>query len=259
MLLEDRTAIVVGVGPGLGRAIAMALAEEGAHVVLGSRTREYLDKVAGEIQGLGRQALGMPVDIRDSDQCMRIVEAAVAKFGQVDILVNNAGWSGTMERFVDIPVPEWREVVDGNLVGTMAMCKYAARHMVAAKRGAIVNITSISMRQGLARRNPYGAAKAAISTMTQSLARELGQYNIRVNSIAPGPIWSDKLEKFYHQLAAQSGKTFDQIYKTYTKNMPLGTIPLPEEIAAAVLFMVSDWAAPITGQSLDTDGGFYFH
>ena len=259
MLLEDRVAIVAGIGPGLGRAIAVALAEEGAHVALGARTQSYLEEVAGEIQTLGRQALVVPTDITDADQCKNIADAAFSHFGRIDVLVNNAGWSGTMERFINIPVQEWREVLEGNLVGTMAMCKYAAPYMIRAGKGAIVNVTSISMRQGLARRSPYGSAKAAVTTMTQSLARELGRHNVRVNSIAPGPIWSDKLQDFYRRVGEQSGKTPEDIYKTYAKNMPLGKIPLPEEIASAVVFMASDWATPITGQSLDTDGGFYFH
>ncbi len=259
MLLEDRVAIVAGVGPGLGRSSALGLAREGAHIVLGARTRRTLEGVAEEIEALGRQALVVPTDITKPEDTQAIANGAIERFGRIDILVNNAGWSGNMLPILEMPVEDFRSVVEGNLVGTMAMCKHVAQYMVRAKSGSIINVTSISMRQGLVRRGPYGASKAGVTVMTQTLARELGKYGVRVNSVAPGPIWSDKLDSFYHGLAEKTGRTYDDILQVYTKNLPLGKIPQPDEVAQPIVFLATDWAAGITGQSLDASGGFYFH
>ena len=126
---------------------------------------------------------------------------------------------------LEMPVEDFRSVVEGNLVGTMAMCKHVAQYMVQAKSGSIINVTSISMRQGLVRRGPYGASKAGVTVMTQTLARELGKYGVRVNSVAPGPIWSDKLDSFYHGLAEKTGRTYDDIFPGLHEELAAGKDP----------------------------------
>ena len=259
MLLIDKTAIICGVGPGLGRETALLMAQQGANLSLGARTPETLEAIAREVEDLGREALVVPTDITRPDDAKRIADATVDRFGRIDILVNNAGWTGPYKHLVDYEVAEWEANVDGNLVGTMAMCKYTARHMIEQRSGSIVNVTSVTGRQGMPYRSAYGAAKAGIVLMTQSLAAELGPRGIRVNCVSPGHIWSDKLKNFYEERAALLGKSYDEVYADYAGQMALHRILGPEEIAPAIMFMASDWASAMTGQSLDVNAGHYFH
>ena len=259
MLMRGKVAIVSGVGPGLGRASALALAREGADVVLGARTRGVLEEVAREVEALGHQALVVPTDVTDPEQAKNIADTAFQHFGRIDVLVNNAAWSGPYETMLEMDIPTWRKIIDTNLVATMYMCRSAAPHMLKARRGSIVNVTTWSMRQGRERRSAYAAAKAGITLMTQSLAEEWGPSGVRVNCVALGQIWSDKLKAYYETRAKMAGKTYDETYAMFTGQMALRRVPTAEEIANGVLFMASDWASGITGQSLDVNCGHFFH
>ena len=259
MYLPDKVAIVSGVGPGLGRSTALGLARAGANVVLGARTTGFLEEVAGEVRGLGREALVVAADITNKADATKIAAATVEHFGRIDVLVNNAGWMGGALDALEWDLDEWQAVVDGNLVGTMAMCKAAAEHMVKAKSGSIVNVTTVQIRQGRAKRTAYASSKAGVEVLSQSLASELGPHGIRVNSVAPGHIWSDKLQAFYESQAKVQGKTYDDVYGEFVEQMALRKIPTPDEIANAIVFMASDWASAITGQSLDVNAGFFYH
>jgi len=259
MLFKGKVAIVSGVGTGLGGETALLLAREGADVVLGARTQAKLEDYARQIEAMGRRALVVPTDVTKEDDARNVADKAIDHFARIDVLINNAGWTGAYEPLVETPVAEWQANADGNLVGPMAMCKYTARHMITAKRGAIVNVTTLNMRQGIARRSSYGAAKAGITVMTQSLAAELGSYGIRVNCVAPGHIWSSKLQNFYQERAEMLGKSYDEVHRAYTGTMALRKIANPAEIARAIVFMASDLASGITGQSLDVNAGQHYH
>ncbi len=259
MILKDKVAIVCGIGPGLGRATALALAREGADLVLGARNGDYLEEVASEVQAAGSKAHVVPTDITRVDDTRRVSDECMARFGRIDILVNNAGWMGQADLFLDMSVEEWQAVVDGNLIGTMTMCRFAALHMVQAGKGSIVNVTTRSMRQGESRRSAYGAAKAGITSMSQHMAFELGPRGIRVNCVAPGQMWSDKIQGWYQSLAAERGVTYDDIYQRFAGSFPLRRVNGADEVAPAIVFLASDLASAITGQSLDVNAGQFYH
>ena len=259
MLLQDKVAIVNGVGPGLGRALCVELAKHGADVVLGARTESRLEEVAAEVRGAGRRALVVPTDATDEAQAKRLADRAAAEFGRIDVLVNNASKNEPFTTVVDSSTEEWRACIDDNVMAHMQACKYAAPYMIEQRSGSIVNVSSISMRKGVQTRSAYSAAKAAIAVMTQSLADELGPHQVRVNCVVPGHIWGDMLEGYYHRRAGELGVTYDEVYQGFADQMALRRIALDTEVAAAVIFLASDMASAITGQSLDVNAGLSYH
>lgn len=259
MLLEGRTAIVSGIGPGLGRSAALAFAKEGANLVLAARTAASLDKVAAEIAAFGVQSLCIPTDITKPDQVKHLAEEAFDRFGRIDVLVNNAFAGGPYEFVVDADVDEWRVALDVNVVGTMTVCKFIVPYMLKAQCGSVINISSRIMRQGMMRRSAYSASKAALVLFSQSLADEVGQDQVRVNCVVPGHIWSDRLKTFYEQRAKMLDKTYDEVHSMYTDMMALKRIPTPEEISNTIIFLASDLSSAITGQTVDVNAGHYYH
>lgn len=259
MLLQDKVAIVNGVGPGLGRALCVELAKHGADVVLGARTESRLEEVAAEVRDAGRRALVVPTDATDETQAKRLADRAAAEFGRIDVLVNNASKNEPFTTVADSSVEEWRACIDGNVMAHMQTCKYAAPYMIEQRSGSIVNVSSISMRKGVQTRSAYSAAKAAIAVMTQSLADELGPHQVRVNCVVPGHIWGDMLEGYYHRRAGELGVTYDEVYQGFADQMALRRITLDTEVAAAIIFLASDMASGITGQSLDVNAGLSYH
>ena len=259
MLLQDKVAIVNGVGPGLGRALCVELAKHGADVVLGARTESRLEEVAAEVRDAGRRALVVPTDATDEAQAKRLADRAAAEFGRIDVLVNNAAKNEPFTTVVDSSVEEWRACIDDNVMAHMQACKYAAPYMIEQRSGSIVNVSSISMRKGVQTRSAYSAAKAAIAVMTQSLADELGPHQVRVNCVVPGHIWGDMLEGYYHRRAGELGVTYDEVYQGFADQMALRRIALDTEVAAAIIFLASDMASAITGQSLDVNAGLSYH
>ena len=259
MLLENRIGIVSGIGPGMGRDIALAFAREGAHVVLAARTAAALESVAAEVRALGRRALCVPTDIARPEDCRRLAAAAHAEFGRLDVLVNNAFVSGRYDPVESASMDDWRTVFDVNLFGSIQLAQAVIPSMKAQGGGSIVMVNSMSLRIIEPRFGGYAASKGALMTATQTLAREVGAYHIRVNSVVPGYIWSPKLEAYFRQLAQQRGTTFEAVRDEIASRTALGHIPDPAEIADAVVFFASDLSRVITGQALDVNGGHYFH
>jgi len=232
MLLAGRVGIVSGIGPGLGRAIALALAREGADVVLAARTAPALEDVAAEVRAAGRRALAVPTDVTRPEQCRQLAEAAHGAFGRIDVLVNNAFRSGPYEPVEPASLEDWRKVFDVNLFCTLALCQ-AVIPFMKARGGSIVMINSMSMRVIEPRFGGYAASKGALLTAAQTMAKELGASGIRVNSVVPGYIWGPALERYFADLARQRGTTPEAVYAEVASRTALGRIPTSEDVAAA--------------------------
>jgi NAD(P)-dependent dehydrogenase (short-subunit alcohol dehydrogenase family) len=259
MLLQNRVAIVSGIGPGMGRDVSLALAGEGAHLVLAARTAKALDDLAAEIRAVGRRALTVPTDISKGDECRRLADAAQAEFGRIDVLVNNAFSGGTYVPVEEARMDDWRKVFDVNLYGTIQLTQAVLPSMKAARRGSIVMVNSMSMRIIEPRFGGYAASKGALMTATQTLAKEVGAYGIRVNSVVPGYIWGPALERWFASLAQQRGVTPQAVYDEIASRTSLGRIPTSAEIAGTVVFLASDLSSVVTGQAIDVNGGHHFH
>jgi NAD(P)-dependent dehydrogenase (short-subunit alcohol dehydrogenase family) len=259
MLLKDKRCIVSGVGPGLGKEIALAFAREGADVALGARTESYLEEVHGEIEALGRRAAHARTDITDQAQCDALVQACVDAFGGVDVLVHNAFAPDVFQPFEDVDLAAWRQIMDVNLFGSLQLTKSAIPHMKAQGSGSIIFVNSMIMRKVLPLQGGYATSKGALMTAAQVLAKELGPHKIRVNSIVPGWMWGPSVEMYFDMMEKGSGKPVQESYDEIAAEIPLGEIPPDEDCANAAVFFASDLSSVITGQALDVNGGEVFH
>jgi NAD(P)-dependent dehydrogenase (short-subunit alcohol dehydrogenase family) len=258
MLLQDKVVVVAGVGPGLGRSIALQSARAGADVVLAARTASRLDEVAKEIAALGRRGLAIPTDITDDGATAHLAEAALDAFGHVDALAYNALAMPPIADLADVSLAAIRTSLDANVVAALQLTRRFVPAL-AATRGSVVMINSMVVRYSQRTMGPYKMAKAALLAMAQSLATELGPQGIRVNSVAPGHIWGDSLKWYFGYLAKKRGVDAQQIYDETAAAIDLGKLPEPDEIADAVVFLASGMARAITGQCLDVNCGEYHH
>lgn len=246
--LSGKVAIVTGAGRGIGPAIALELADAGADVVVASRTLAELEKVAKKVEALGRKALAVTADVGRAADVKKLVEATMSQFGKIDILVNNAGIF-PVKPFLEITEEEWDRVQDTNIKSQFLCCQAVAREMVKQGNGGkIVNLSSIEGAFPLtAGRTHYHASKGAVIMFTQGLAKELANYKINVNAVAPG---------LTDTPGAQSmAGMYDLNSFVATARIPLGRLGQPEDIARAVHFLASDAADYITGFCLFVDGG----
>jgi 3-oxoacyl-[acyl-carrier protein] reductase len=242
-LLTNQIAVVTGAGRGIGRAIALKYAAEGADVAVISRTQENSEKVAAEIRGLGRKAWAHAVDVADAAAVNAAAEKILAEGGKVDILVNNAGVTrdGLLMRMSDA---DWDTVLNTNLKGAFLVTKAFSRAMIKARAGRIINITSVIGLIGNAGQCNYAASKAGLIGFTQSAARELAGRGITVNAIAPGFIQTDMTSELKEEMKA-----------ALLKQIPLGSFGEADDIAGAALYLASPAARYVTGQVLTVDGG----
>jgi NAD(P)-dependent dehydrogenase (short-subunit alcohol dehydrogenase family) len=259
MLLTDRVAIVSGIGPGMGRDISLAMAREGADVVVAARGADKLEAVAADIRAHGRRALCVPTDIARAEDCRRLVEAAHREFGRIDVLVNNAFKGGVEPLMADANLDDWRAIFGVNVFGALQLTQAVIPHMRRQGGGSIVFINSMSMRIIEPKFGGYAASKGALLIAAQTLAKELGRDKIRVNTVVPGYIWGPALQGYFKLLAQQQHTTPDAVYAEIAARTALNHIPTSEEIADAVVFFASDLSRVITGQALDVNGGHFFH
>jgi NAD(P)-dependent dehydrogenase (short-subunit alcohol dehydrogenase family) len=258
VLLAGRSAIVSGIGPGMGRDVSLALAREGADLVLAARTEARLDEVAAEVRGLGRRAVCVRADVTRSEDCAAVAGAAVRELGGVDVLVNNAFHAGGFAPFETADLERWREPLEVNLFGTLRLTQAVLPALRARGGGSIVMIGSMIVRDlRPAEMTDYAASKAALLAAARGLARQLGHHRIRVNTVVPGYIWGDALESWLRAQAKARGISFEQARDEIASQIALGHIPGSEEIAGAVVFFASDLSRAVTGQSLDVNGGHF--
>lgn len=247
MLLRfaNKVAIVTGAGNGIGKAIATRLASEGAAVVLADKDFAAAERVGAQIVASGGHARACRADIGVARDIEAMMAFARASFGAAHIMINNAG-VGSQKHFLETPLELLQQQLSVNLVGTFLCAQAAAREMIALGGGAIVNFSSHSGLLGSSGRAAYAASKAGIIGMTRVMAVDLAEHNIRVNTVAPGTVATERIKQSHN----------DERRDAWLKSVPMGRYGEPHEIAAAALFLASDDAAYITGQTIAVDGGF---
>jgi acetoin reductase-like protein len=253
--LNGKIAIVTGGAQGMGRAISLRYAREGASVVVADMNIEGARTVADEITSAGGKAVGVAVDVRDQQKVQAMVDAAVEHFGGLDILVNNAG-VGKIIPFLDTTEADWDFMFDINCKGLLWCSQAAARQMIAQGRGGkIVNLASQAGRRGEALVLAYCASKACVISMNQSIGLALAPHKINVNAIAPGivdtPFWDEVDKQFAKLLNMEVGEP----KRTFIQSIPLGRIEQPEDVTGAAVFLASSDADYITQQTFNVDGG----
>lgn len=258
MLLDDKVVLISGVGPGLGQALAMRSALAGADVVLVARTQARLAEVAGKVTATGRRALVVPADITDDASAAELVRAAIDEFGHVDALVNNAFVMPPMRDLAKVDLEAVRVSLETNVFAALRLTRLLTPALVAA-HGSVVMVNSAVLRHSRRTFGAYKMGKAALLSLAQSLASELGPQGVRVNSIAPSYIWNDQLRAYFDYLAAKRGVSAQQVYDEIAATVDLRRLPAPDEIADTAVFLVSDLARAVTGQCLDVNGGEFHH
>jgi NAD(P)-dependent dehydrogenase (short-subunit alcohol dehydrogenase family) len=257
-LLANKVCIVSGVGPGLGRQAARALAAHGADLVLAARRQSTLDEVAGELAELGTRCLTVPTDITDPEACAALMEAAASAFGGVDVLVNNAFRFDAFQSFEDVDLAIWRKIMDTNLFGSLQMTRAALPHMRARGGGSVVMVASMVARQPQPVQGGYAISKGALLTATRVLAFELGPSKVRVNAVVPGWMAGPSVDIYIDMTSTGRGVEPQVVVDELNARVPLGRIPSDEDVAGSIVYLASDLSRAMTGQALDTNGGEIF-
>ncbi|MHA1333070.1 MAG: SDR family oxidoreductase [Candidatus Odinarchaeia archaeon] len=253
--LKDKVAVVAASSRGIGKAVALGLAHEGVKLTICARGEEQLFKTAEEIrQKTGAQVLAIPTDVTKEEQVKNLIKETIKEYETVHILVNNAGGPPT-GYFLEIPQKTWEEAVRLNLMSTIYMCREVIPYMIKQKWGRIINLTSFSVKQPIDGLILSNTVRAGVIGLAKTLSNEYGKYNILVNNVCPGYTFTERVKKLAETKANAQGTTPDKIIENWTKNIPLGRLGKPEEIANLVVFLASEKASYITGTSIQVDGG----
>lgn len=255
-LLAGKVVVVSGVGPGLGRSICLRAAAQGAKLVLAARTESRLKEIAAEVEQAGGTTLVVPTDITEGISVDTLVATTLDEFGRADVLVNNAFALPSMKPLGRTDFEQISNSLEVTVLGTLRVIK-AFTEALAEVQGSIVNINSMVIRHSEPRYGSYKIAKSALLAMSQSLATELGERGIRINSVAPGYIWDDQLKWYFGEVARKYGISPEEVYAQTASKSDLKRLPEPDEIADAVTFLASPMARAITGHTLDVNCGEY--
>lgn len=246
MRLDGKVALVTGASRGLGRGMALGLAEAGADLVVVARSLERLEGAVSEARALGRRCLPVEADVSREEEVKRMVEEALGEFGRIDILVNNAGIN-YREASEHYPLDEWERVLSVNLTGTFLCCREVGRVMIEQRRGKIINVASLTSVIGVRTIPAYSASKGGVAQLTKVLAVEWAKYNIQVNAIGPGYFRTDLTEPLFQDPERR---------RWVESRIPMGRWGTPEDLKGAVVFLASEASDYITGQVLFVDGGW---
>ena len=255
-MLDGKVVVISGVGPGLGTTLAHRCAQNGADLVLGARTVDRLENVAKQINDTGHKALAVRADITNDDEVKYLVETTMATYGRVDVLINNAFRVPSMKPLAGTSFQHIRDAIELSALGALRLIQ-AFTSGLEESHGSIVNVNSMVLRHSQAKYGAYKMAKSALLAMSHSLATELGEKGIRVNSVAPGYIWGETLQAYFEHQAGKYGTTVDEIYAATAANSDLKRLPTEDEVASAILFLASDMSSGISGQTLDVNCGEY--
>jgi sorbitol-6-phosphate 2-dehydrogenase len=259
-LLEGRIALVTGGAQGLGQALSMRLAQEGAHILVADINEESAKATAAEIMaGSDRKAIALKVDVTDEVQVAGMVGRVVQEFGRLDIVVSNAGIL-IAEEVTEFPAEKWRAVINVNLFGYFLVAKHAAKVMKEQRSGVIIQVNSKSGKKGSFKNSAYAASKFGGIGLTQSIALELAEYGVRVNAVCPGnlldsPLWNDGPNALFKQYARNQGITEEQVRQKYIDQVPMKRGCTYDDVCNAVVFLASDQASYMTGQAINVTGG----
>jgi NAD(P)-dependent dehydrogenase (short-subunit alcohol dehydrogenase family) len=255
VILEGKTVIVCGVGPGLGREVAEKALRDGARVVLASRTAAKLESIAKELDPSGESVACVPTDLTDEEQCKALVDAAVARFGSVDALVQVAALDAIFGSLAETPLEDFERAFDTNVLGPVRLARSVAPALREAGGGSIVLVGSQVMLLPQTPQIAYAASKGALRSAMYYMANELGPDRIRVNMVVPTWMWGPPVEMYVKMMAKQQGRSEDDVVGDITAKMPLGEIPADDDVAEAIVFFASDRARMITGQTLLVNAG----
>ena len=256
MLLEGKTIIISGVGPGMGQALAQIAAREGANVGLGARSQDVIEDIAGRVEAAGGAALARSTDVTDAGQCQTLADAVASKFGRIDGLINSAYIHGPWTTTDSADVEDWKSVIDVNCLGALRMAQACLPSMKENGGGAIVNVSTMSTVNPFPGEGGYSAGKGALNALTRHMAKDFGRFNIRVNVTRMGWIGGKPVYDYIDRAVADGAKRED-VEGEIKGRIPLNIIPPEDDCARAVLFFVSDYAKVVTGASLDVNGGQY--
>jgi len=253
--LRDDVVLVTGAGRGIGRAIALRCASEGARLVLAGRSLAPLEEVAGEVRAAGAEALVVSADVRDAGSTAAMAGRALEEFGRVDVLVANSGIAGPTAPLWEVSPEEWEETHAVNVRGVFLSCRAVLPSMIERRSGAVVVVGSMSGKRPLAKRTAYASSKTALIGLTRSLAWETGPFGVRVNLISPGPVSGLRLDAVQSAQAELSGRPVAEVRAEHLRNSPLHRLVSPEQVADTVVFLSCAESAAVSGEDLNVSAG----